>query len=205
MESRLLGLKTSLSTRRTSLAMLGRSLESSTLIPFIHRYAMFFFFQLDRWDGTLEFHKGRGKIRPTLTAGTLLAWKNTFAIASTFALSMSSPITSFWLASSFRHMSVSLGQLLSRSVWVILPGGKLTQTLLLSNCPRLTDICLKELASQKEVIGLDMSRANVKAITKVFFQADSIPAVTIGLIFPLPLWNSRVPSHLSSWKKKDIA
>ncbi len=27
---------------------------------------------------------------------------------------------------------------------VVLPGSKLTQTLLLSNCPRLTDICLKE-------------------------------------------------------------
>src|SRR6266849_3095718 len=124
MESRLLVLKTSLSTRRTSLAMLGPSLESSTLIPFIHCYATSFFFQPDRWDGILEFHKGRGKIRPTLTAGTLLAWKNTFAIAPTFALSMSSPITSFWLASSFRHMSVSLGQLLSRSVWVNLSPGR---------------------------------------------------------------------------------
>ena len=88
---------------------------------------------------------------------------------------------------------------------IILFGSKLAQTLLLSNCPRLTDICLKELASKKEMIGLDMSRMNVKAIAKVFFQADSLPAIVIGLIFPLPLWNSRVPSHLSSWKKKDIA
>src|SRR6266852_9873820 len=124
MESGSLDLKTSSSTRRISLAILGRSSESPTLIPFTHRYATSFFFQLDRWDGTLEFHKGRGKIRPTLTVGTPLAWKNTFAIASTFALSMSSPITTFWLASSFRHMSVSLGQLLSRSVWVNLPPGR---------------------------------------------------------------------------------
>src|SRR6266849_3095716 len=88
---------------------------------------------------------------------------------------------------------------------IVLPGDKLTQTLLLSNCPRLTDICLKELASQKEVIGLDMDRANVGAIAKVFFQANSVPAVRVGLIFPLPLWNSRMPSHLSGWKKKDVA
>src|SRR6266849_7704518 len=117
MESRLLDPKTSLSTRRTSLAILCPSSESLTLIPFTHLYATSFFFQLDRWDGTLEFHKGRGKIRPTIIAGRLSAWKNTFAIASTFVLLMLSPIISFLLASSFRHMSVSLGQLLSKSVW----------------------------------------------------------------------------------------
>src|SRR6266852_3593380 len=89
---------------------------------------------------------------------------------------------------------------------IILPGGKLTETLLLSNCPRLTDICLKELASKKEMIGLDMSRANVEAIAEIFFQTDTCPAImTIGLIFHLLKGNCGMPSHLSSWKKKDVA
>src|SRR6266849_7493166 len=119
MESRLLGPKTSLSTRRISLAILGHFSESLTLIPFIHLYAMFFFFQLDRWDGIPQFPIRRWKIRlMIIIAGHVSAWNNIFAIASTFALLMSSPIISFSLASSFRPMSVRLGQLLSRSVLV---------------------------------------------------------------------------------------
>lgn len=88
---------------------------------------------------------------------------------------------------------------------IVLNGSKLCQTLLLSNCPRLTDICLKEFASQKEVVGLDMSGANVEAIAKVFFHADTLPAVRTGLIFHLHVGNRGVPSQLSSWEKKDVA
>src|ERR1700733_1612372 len=116
MESGLLGLRTSSSIGRITLVVLCHSSESLTLIPFTHHYAMSFFFQLDRWDGTLQFPTGSWKIRSVITVGSMSAWKNTFAIASTFAPLMSSPFTSFLLANSFRHMSVSLGQLLSRSV-----------------------------------------------------------------------------------------
>src|SRR5713101_7453945 len=121
MESRLLGPKTSSSTRRIGLAILGHFSESLTLIPFTHLYAMFFFSQLDRWDGTPQFPIRRWKIRPMIImAGHVSAWNNIFAIASTFALLMSSPIISFSLASSFMPMSVRLGRLLSRGVLVIL-------------------------------------------------------------------------------------
>src|SRR3984885_11351983 len=117
MESALLGLKTLSSTRRIFLVILCHSSESLILIPFTHHYAMSFFFQLDRWDGTLQFPTGRWEIKLILMAGSMSAWKNTFAIAFTFALLTLSPITSSFLANSFRHMSVSLGQLLSKSVW----------------------------------------------------------------------------------------
>jgi hypothetical protein len=82
---------------------------------------------------------------------------------------------------------------------------KLSKTLLLSNCPRLANIGLKELASKEQMICLNMSGANVEAIAKVFFQADIPPCSRRSLIFHLIVGNGRVPSHLSSWEKKDIA
>ena len=88
---------------------------------------------------------------------------------------------------------------------IILDGSKLCKTLLLSDCPRLTDIGLKELASKEEVVGLNMRRANVEAIAKVFFQANILPLPGGCLIFQLIEGNPGVPSQLSSWKEKDIA
>jgi hypothetical protein len=50
----------------------------------------------------------------------------------------------------------------------------LLKTLLLSDCPRLTDICLKEFASKEEMVGLNMIRTNVEAIAHVFWQGDIV-------------------------------
>jgi len=86
-----------------------------------------------------------------------------------------------------------------------LDGSELSQTLLLSNCPRLTNICLEELASNKEMVGLNMGRTNVKAIAKVLIQADILSLVRGRLILQLYVGNPRIPSHLSSGEKKDIA
>jgi hypothetical protein len=85
---------------------------------------------------------------------------------------------------------------------IVLNGSQLTHTLLLSNCPRLTDICLKEPACKKEMVGLNMSGANVKAIVKVFFQGHMLS--TIILILYWPVENIGMPTNLPSWKKKDI-
>ena len=87
---------------------------------------------------------------------------------------------------------------------IVLNRSKLSKALLFSNCPRLTDKGLKELASKKEVIRLSMNGANVKAIAKVFFQRHIHPLVRAFLILHLHIGNSSVPFHLSSWKKKDI-
>src|SRR6267154_2839011 len=113
MESGLLGPRTSLFIGEI---MLSASSESLTLILFIPHCATSFSFQLDSWDGTPGFPSMSWKMRQPPGRGSMLAWKNSFAIASTFALLMLSPTTSSLLASSFRPMSVSLGQLLSSSV-----------------------------------------------------------------------------------------
>ena len=86
---------------------------------------------------------------------------------------------------------------------IILNGSKLTKMLLLSHCSRLTDICLKELASQKEMVGLNMSRANVEAIAKILFQGD-ILSPGIFLIDCFIVRNPGEPCQLSCWKEKGI-
>src|SRR6266566_5022561 len=96
--------------------ILAASLGFLTLIPFIPHYAMSFFFQLDKWDDTPEFPIWRWRIKEALIRGCMCLWKNTFTIAFIFAPFTLSPIISSLLASSFRPMSVSLGQLLSSSV-----------------------------------------------------------------------------------------
>src|SRR5580698_162578 len=119
MESKLLGPRTSLFIGRIwiTLLILSPSSESQTLILFTPHYAMSFFFQLDRRVGILAFATGRWKIQMILKE-SMSPWKNTFAIASTFVPLILSPSIFSLLAGSFRHMSVSLGQLLSRSAWV---------------------------------------------------------------------------------------
>ena len=82
------------------------------------------------------------------------------------------------------HISNGISQtLIQLNPKVVLNGSKLSKTLLLSNCPRFTDIGLEELASKKEVVGLNMNRANVEAIAKVFFQSDILSLVGASLIF----------------------
>ena len=103
------------------------------------------------------------------------------------------------------HIGNSICQaLIKLNPKIVLNGSKSSKTLLLSNCPRLTDIGLKELASKKEMVGLSMKGANMEAIAKVFFQRDILSLVRGSLILYLPIRDSRVPSHLSSWKKKNI-
>src|SRR5712672_1099270 len=111
MESGLLALRTSSSIGRVQTDSLG----SLTPILFTLHCAMSSFFQLDRWDGTLAFVSLMWKISQTQVREQLPLWKNTFAIASTFALLILSPTISSLLESSSRHMFVRLGQLLSRS------------------------------------------------------------------------------------------
>ena len=76
---------------------------------------------------------------------------------------------------------------------IVLNGSKLSKTLLLSNCPRLTDISLKELASKEEVVRLNVDGANVKAITKIFFQSDTLSPIWASLILHLLIGNSGIP------------
>src|SRR6266566_3257317 len=112
MKSRSLALRTLLYTRRIILAA---SLESLTLIPFTLHCAMSFFFQLDRWDGTLEFLTMRQRIKELPERESMFPWNNTFVISSMFTPFTLDLTISFLLASSFRPMSISLGQLLSKS------------------------------------------------------------------------------------------
>ena len=88
---------------------------------------------------------------------------------------------------------------------LFLDGLKLSKALLLSNCPRLTNISLKELACKKEVVGLNMRRANVEVIAKVFIQGDKLSEIVLLLLIFLHLVaNPRVPTYLPSGKKEDI-
>src|SRR6267154_5038916 len=111
MESDTLGPRISLCIGRTITAFLG----CGTLIPFTLHCAMSFFSQLDRWDGIPEFSIMRWRIKEPLIKGSMCPWKNIFTIASTFTPLILSPTISSLLASFFRPMFVSLGQLLSSS------------------------------------------------------------------------------------------
>jgi hypothetical protein len=82
---------------------------------------------------------------------------------------------------------------------------QLSKVLLLSNCPRLTNICLKELPSKEKMVWLNPSGVNVEVIAKVLFQGNILSLSRSFLIFHLIVGNFGVSSHLSSGEKKDIA
>ena len=111
MEIGLLMFKTSFSIE--SLALPFRELLITILS--IPHCTMFSYFQLDSLDGISGFLIMSWKIRGMHNSDNLLAWKSIFALTSTFAPSLLSQTISFWLASSFRSMSVKPELLLSRS------------------------------------------------------------------------------------------
>jgi hypothetical protein len=85
------------------------------------------------------------------------------------------------------HTTIGIGSnrvyqaLIKVSSKVILFGCKLTEALLLSDCPGLTDILLEKIASEEEMDGLDVDGANVKAIAKELVHADEFPRLALRL------------------------
>ena len=84
------------------------------------------------------------------------------------------------------------------------------EAILLSNCPYLTDILLKELSSTKEMLGLNIFRANKKMIAMKLYHRD-ILALLLWIfllrwtIFSISIRKVTIPTKLPSGKKKDIA
>jgi hypothetical protein len=86
----------------------------------------------------------------------------------------------------------------------------IVDAILLSNCPCLTDILLKEFAREEKVVGFSMLRANVEAIAMELYHGD---------VFALMLWSSllrwaifsiliselTMPAKLASGEKQDIS
>ena len=79
---------------------------------------------------------------------------------------------------------------------------KLSEALLLRNCPGFTDILLEEPAREKEMDRLNMWGANVEAIAEEFLQAD-MPLLALAL--SLNIRDLVVPPKLPSREKEDIA
>jgi hypothetical protein len=75
---------------------------------------------------------------------------------------------------------------------------------LLSNSPCFTYKLLKELASKKEMIRLNISRANMKAIAKEFSHSD-IFLLRFRTFLSLMIGQVRIPTKLASRKKENIA
>jgi hypothetical protein len=74
---------------------------------------------------------------------------------------------------------------------------------LLSNSPCLTYKLLKELASKKEMIRLNISGANMKAIAKEFSHSD-IFLLRFRTFLSLLIGQARIPTKLASRKKENI-
>ena len=75
---------------------------------------------------------------------------------------------------------------------------------LLSNSPCFTYKLLKELASKKEMIRLNISRVNMKAIAKEFSHSD-IFLLRFRTFLSLIIEQVRIPTKLASRKKENIA
>lgn len=120
------------------------------------------------------------------------------------------------------HATIGIGSnrvyqaLVKVSSEVILFGRKLTEALLLSDSPGLTDVLLEEIASEEEMDGLNVDGANVKAIAKELIHADVFPGLALRLrlitirlhrwfVFQQVVRDLAVPTKLASRKEKDIA
>jgi hypothetical protein len=84
------------------------------------------------------------------------------------------------------------------------------EAILLSDCPSLTDILLKEFATEKEVLGLSEKRANMEAKAMKLCHGDVLAPVLWSsilrwTIFSILIGKVIMPTKLASGKKQDIA
>jgi hypothetical protein len=86
----------------------------------------------------------------------------------------------------------------------------IVKAILLSNCSCLTDILLKEFATEKEMVGFSMLRANVEAIVMKLCHRDVFALMLWSFllrwaIFSILISELTMPSKLASGKKQDIS
>jgi hypothetical protein len=83
------------------------------------------------------------------------------------------------------------------------------EAILLSDCPSLTDILLKEFATEKEVLGLSEKRANMKAKAMKLCHRDKLALVCWPsirwTIFSILIGKVIMPTKLASRKNENIA
>jgi hypothetical protein len=85
----------------------------------------------------------------------------------------------------------------------------IVEVILLSNCLCLTDILLKEFATEKEVVRFSMLRANVEVIVMELCHGDILVLMLWSFllrwaIFSILISELTMPAKLASGKKQDI-